>query len=158
MRNPFHYNLLLAVGWCALMGRLTVADLVVGFVLGGIALSISSPMFGRMRYYDRVFNLTRLLLYFMRVFLASCARVAWDVLTPVHKARPAIVAIPLSVTDPIQIVTLANLISLTPGSLSLDVSPDHKTLYVHCMFVDDPDEVRRDVKSGLEWRVMEALQ
>ncbi len=158
MRNPFHYNLLLAVGWCALMGRLTVADLAVGFVIGGIALSISSPMFGRMRYYDRVYDLTRLLFYFMRVFIASCVRVAWDVLRPVHKARPAIVAIPLSVTDPIQIVTLANLISLTPGSLSLDVSPDHKTLYVHVMFVDDPDEVRREVKSGLERRVMEALQ
>lgn len=158
MRNLFRYNLLLAVGWCAVMGRLTVADLVTGFVVGGIALSVSSPMFGRMRYYDGVLRLALLLLYFIRVFISSCARVTWDVLTPVHRASPAIVAIPLSVQDPLQIVCLANLISLTPGSLSLDVSPDHKTLYVHVMFVDDPDEVRREVKEGLERRVAEALQ
>ena len=67
-------------------------------------------------------------------------------------------AIPLSTEDPLQIVSLANLISLTPGSLSLDVSPDRKTLYVHVMFVDDPDMIRREVKEGLERRVMEALE
>lgn len=158
MRNLFRYNLLLAVGWCAVMGRLTVADLVTGFVIGAMALIVSSPMFGRMRYYDRILRLAHLVLYFVRLFFSSCARVAWDVLTPVHKARPAIVAIPLSTEDPLQIVTLANLISLTPGSLSLDVSPDRKTLYVHVMFVDDPDMIRREVKEGLERRVMEALE
>ena len=158
MRTPFHYNLLLAVGWCALMGQLTVANLAVGFLIGGAAISVSSPMFGRVRYFRRLVDFARLLLDFIRVFISSSARVAWDVLTPVHKARPAIVAIPLSVDDPIQIVTLANLISLTPGSLSLDVSPDQKTLYVHVMFVDDPDEIRREIKSGLERRVREALQ
>lgn len=158
MRSLFRYNLMLAVGWCAVMGRLTVADLVTGFIVGGIALSVSSPMFGRTGYYDRALRFALLLLYFIKVFIASCARVAWDVLTPVHRARPAIVAIPLSVDDPLQIVTLANLISLTPGSLSLDVSPDHRTLYVHVMFVDDPDEIRREVKAGLERRVLEALQ
>ena len=158
MRNLFRYNLLLAVGWCAVMGRLTVADLVTGFVIGAIALIVSSPMFGQMRYYDRILRFAHLLLYFFQLFISSCARVAWDVLTPVHKARPAIVAIPLSAKDPLQIVSLANLISLTPGSLSLDVSPDRKTLYVHVMFVDDPDVVRREVKEGLERRVMEALE
>ena len=56
-----------------------------------------------------------------------------------------------------EILLVANLISLTPGSLSLDVSPDRKTLYVHAMFVDDPDAVRQELKHGLERRVMEAL-
>ena len=90
------------------------------------------------------------------MFTVSCAIVTRDVLTPGHDARPAIVAIPLSVTTTFQIVTLANLISLTPGSLNLDLSPDHKTLYMHVMFVDDPDEIRRQIKSGLERRLMEA--
>jgi len=53
---------------------------------------------------------------------------------------------------------LANLISLTPGSLSLDVSPDGKTLYVHAMFADDPDETRRRIKTGFERLVREAMQ
>ena len=157
MRGPFRYNLLLAVGWCALMGRLTVLDLAAGFIIGGVALSLASPIFGASRYYDRVGSLVLLAIYFVRVFMVSCAEVVWDVLTPAHKSRPAIVAIPLSTSDPFQIASLANLISLTPGSLSLDVSEDLTTLYVHAMFVDDPDQVRREVKAGLERRVIEAL-
>ncbi|MCY4509815.1 MAG: Na+/H+ antiporter subunit E, partial [Acidobacteria bacterium] len=50
------------------------------------------------------------------------------------------------------------LISLTPGSLSLDVSPDGRTLYVHEMFAEDPDETRRRIKTGFERLVWEAMQ
>ncbi|MCY3733260.1 MAG: Na+/H+ antiporter subunit E, partial [Chloroflexi bacterium] len=60
--------------------------------------------------------------------------------------------------EPLQITVLANLISLTPGTLSLDVSPDGTTLYVHDMFADDPDETRRMIKGGFERLVREAMQ
>ena len=79
-------------------------------------------------------------------------------ITPGQRSRPAIVAVPLDIEDPLQITVLANLISLTPGTLSLDVSPDGKTLYVHDMFVDDPDETRREIKTGFERLVREAMQ
>ena len=53
---------------------------------------------------------------------------------------------------------LANSITLTPGTLGLDVSEDRKTLYVHSMWVDDPDEVRREIKQGFERRVLELMR
>ena len=65
---------------------------------------------------------------------------------------------PLDIEDSVQIAVLANLISLTPGSLSLDVSPDRRTLYVHCMFVDDADETRGAIKGGFERLVKEAME
>ena len=65
---------------------------------------------------------------------------------------------PLDAKSDGEIFLVADLISLTPGSLSLDVSPDGKTLYVHAMFVDDPEALRRDLKQGMERRVIEALE
>ena len=70
----------------------------------------------------------------------------------------AIVAVPLDVETDGEITLLANLISLTPGSLCLDVSEDRKTLYVHVMFLDDVEECRRELKEGFERRVLELLR
>ena len=53
---------------------------------------------------------------------------------------------------------LANLLTLTPGSLSLDVSEDRKTLFVHAMYIEDADQFRREVKEGLERRVLELMR
>ena len=76
-------------------------------------------------------------------------------MTPQQRMRPAIVAIPLDVRRDFEITLLANLITLTPGTLSLDVSSDKRVLYVHSMYVDDIDAFRREIKNGFERRVKE---
>jgi multicomponent Na+:H+ antiporter subunit E len=57
-----------------------------------------------------------------------------------------------------EITFLANLITLTPGTLSLDVSDDRSVLYVHGMFVEDPQQMREQIKNGFERRVLELLR
>ncbi len=155
--NLFQLNLLLAAGWCALFGTFDLGHLLQGFLLAFAVLSISSPLYGRTAYFRRVLLMTRLGAYFLYELAASSVQVAWDVLTPTPRSRPAIVAVPLDLVDPAQITVLAILISLTPGSLSLDVSPDRKTLYVHQMFVNDPDEARSRIKTGFERLVREGM-
>lgn len=154
----FQINLLFAGGWCALFGTFDLATFLWGFLLAFAALSLSSPMFGQIAYFKRALLSARLGAYFLYELTVSSFQVAWDVITPQHRSSPAIVAVPLDIEEPIQITVLANLISLTPGSLSLDVSPDGKTLYVHEMFCDDPDETRRRIKTGFERLVWEAMQ
>ena len=154
----FQLNLLLAGGWCALLGTFDLGTFVWGFLLAFAALSLSSPMFGQTAYFKRVLFTARLGAYFLYELTVSSLQVAWDVITPGHRSRPGIVAVPLDLEEPIQITVLANLISLTPGTLSLDVSPDGKTLYVHEMFLDDADETRRGIKTGFERLVREAMQ
>ncbi len=154
----FQINLLLAGGWCALFGTFDLGTFLGGFLLAFAALSLSSPMYGRTAYFKRALLAARLGAYFLYELTVSSFEVAWEVITPRHNSRPAIVAVPLDIEEPIQITVLANLISLTPGTLSLDVSPDGKTLYVHDMFVDDPDEARRTIKTGFERLVREAMQ
>jgi len=155
--NVFFLNTALAVSWAALAGSFTLASLAVGFVIGYAALWAARPLLSETAYFERVFRILQLLFMFVFELFVSSLRVVWDVVTPTHRSRPGVVAVPLDVKGEAQILTLANLISLTPGSLSLDVSPDHKTLYVHAMFVDDPDAFVRRIKDGVEQRVIRAF-
>jgi len=72
--------------------------------------------------------------------------------------RPGIVAVPLEARSDIEITLFANLLTLTPGTLSLDVSSDKKVIYVHALYVDDAGSFRREIKEGLEKRLLEVLR
>ena len=156
--NIFVLNVFLAVSWAALTGSFTLPNLLLGYGIGYLALWVARPMFGQSGYFERVWRLVRLAVFFVYELIVSSLRVVWDVVTPSHLSRPGIVALPLDVDGEAEILVVANLISLTPGSLSLDLSSDRKTLYVHAMFVDDPEKLRQELKSGIERRVVEALK
>ena len=157
--NLFLLNLLLAVIWAGLWGSFTLTQLVVGFHVGFVTLWVAQPLFGGPNgYYLRAYRIVRLMLYFLYDLCVSSIQVAYDVLTPKDRSNPAILEMPLDVKSDIEILLVTNLISLTPGTLSLDVTPDHKTLIVHAMFADDPDEVIASLKSGMERMVKEVFE
>lgn len=96
--------------------------------------------------------------FLLRELVLATLRVAWEVVTPAKKRRQGIIAVPLDVRTDLEIALLANLITFTPGTLSLDVSSDRTVLYVHTLFVDDPDQLRREIKDGYERRVIELVR
>ena len=156
--NLFLLNLLLAVIWAGLWGSFTLFQLSAGFLLGYAFLWLLQPMLGGPgAYFLRAYRVVRLLLYFIYDLLMSSFRVAWDVLTPTDYSNPQIIEMPLDVESDIEILLVTNLISLTPGTLSLDVTPDRKTFIVHAMFADDPDEVIASLKNGMERMVKEVF-
>ncbi len=150
-------HVLLALIWAALGGELTVVSVGGGFVVGYLILLLARAALGCQRYVTRVPRVLGFLLYFVVLLVQANLRVMLEVLTPNYRARPAIVAIPLDIRDEVAITTLANLITLTPGTLSLDVSTDRRVLYVHAMFVTDVEAFRREIKEGLEQRVQDAF-
>lgn len=156
--NLLLLNVFLAASWAALVGSFTLPSLLLGFGIGYLALWAVRPLFGESRYFERVWRFLRLAALFIYELFVSSLRVVWDVITPAHISKPGIIAMPLDARSEGEVLLVANLISLTPGSLSLDLSPDGKTLYVHAMFVDDPDALRKELKSGMERRVLEALE
>lgn len=156
--NPFSINLVLSGVWAALSGGFTIDSLLTGFVLGFITLWIMQPLFPHSRYCPKTIGLVRLALFFLWELLISSIRVAWSVIMPLRHAKPGIISVPLDVVTDTEITVLGNLISLTPGSLSLDVSADRRHLIVHAMFIEDPDDFRRELKRGMEHRVREALR
>ncbi|MEL6646551.1 MAG: Na+/H+ antiporter subunit E [Pseudomonadota bacterium] len=155
----FAINIVLAFTWALLIADISLGSLASGFLLGSVALWVASPLFpGEAGYFRKGYAVIRLIIYFLYELVLSSVRVAWDVLTPTDLSNPKIVEVPLDVETDAEILLVTNLISLTPGTLSLDVSPDRKTLYVHAMFADDPEGVCRDIKSGMEKLVKEVFE
>lgn len=156
--NVLTTNLILALVWSALLGEFTLVNLVTGFAIGFVALWIIQPLTGASNYFFRVFAWVRLLVMFLYELVVSSLAVAWDVLTPQPRARPAIIEVPLDVKTDAGILLVTNLITLTPGTLSLDVSDDRKTLKVHAMFAYDTEALRKSLKSGMEKWVIDAVE
>jgi multicomponent Na+:H+ antiporter subunit E len=154
----FLLNLLLALLWAAVVGSVDPAHLLAGFLVGYLVLWIAVPVLGPTRYFGKLVASLRFVAFFVYELVLANFRVAWDVLTPRVYRRPGVVAVPLEARSDLEITLLANLVTLTPGSLSLDVSPDRKVLFVHAMFVDDPEKLRADIKHGFERRVLELLR
>lgn len=99
-----------------------------------------------------------LLLFFIKELVLSALRVAWLVVQPKLRLRPAIIAYPLTVTTDAQITLLANMITLTPGTLSVDVSADRRILYIHAIDVADREALVGDIAVGFETRVLGVLK
>ncbi len=156
--SPLTINLVLAVVWAALSGGFTLANLLIGFAVGYLTLWVMQPLFPASRYCQKFVGVSKLALFFLWELLVSSVKVAWSVVIPLKHSKPGIISVPLDVQTDTEITVLGNLISLTPGSLSLDVSDDRKHLIVHAMFIENPDDFRREIKRGMEHRVREALR
>lgn len=154
----FAGNLLLALGWVAMSGHFDVVNLLVGFVFGYVVLYLLQRVIGPSRYFTRTIGLVRFGAFYITDVVRANLRVAYDVVTPTDHAKPGIVAVPLDARSDAEITLLSNLITMTPGSLAVDVADDRSVVYVHAMYVDDPDELRRQIKDDLERRVLELLR
>lgn len=152
------WNILLAFIWMALSGVFTQLNFFIGFALGYVVLGFALKDIPAFRNYrGKVVRLIVFALFFIRELIVSNLRVAYDVITPSHYMRPGVIAYPLQAKTPGEITILANLISLTPGTLSLDVSSDKKVLYIHVMYMQDEAQVMEGLRN-FESRLLRILR
>ncbi|MCS7063923.1 MAG: Na+/H+ antiporter subunit E [Methylacidiphilales bacterium] len=93
------------------------------------------------------------LLFYLQEFLLSNLRVAKDVLSPHPQIAPDFIELPLDLQNDVAIFLLANLITMTPGTLTVDLSEDKKTLLIHSIYVHDPVALKLDLKQNFERRI-----
>lgn len=153
--NGLLWNMMLALIWVAVTGKFTASNLLLGFALGLLVLFFTRRIAGGPHYVYKVGQVFGLVVFFIVELILANLRVAYDVLTPRHHMRPGVVAVPLDVSTDGQITLLTSLITLTPGTLCLDVSEDRRVLYIHAMYVDDVETFRQKIKDGFERRVLE---
>ncbi|MEX6504900.1 Na+/H+ antiporter subunit E [Jiella sp. M17.18] len=151
-------NLLLALVWVVVTGSFTLLNLVFGFVLGAFALFLTRGQIGGIGYIRRGYRMAVLFVFFFKELILSAWRVAVMVMTPRVDLRPGIFAYKLKVDRDFEITLLANMITLTPGTLSVDVSEDRSTLYIHAIDCADPDATRDDIAGGFERMILEAFR
>jgi multicomponent Na+:H+ antiporter subunit E len=152
------FNLGLAIVWQAVSGSFSLGGLLAGFIVGYAVLWIAHPLFGGSPYFRKLWRIIGFFFYFVKEMVIASLRVAYDVVTPLIHARPGIVRVPIEARTDLEITLLANLINLTPGSVTIDVSPERDCLYIHAMFIDDPDEFRAAIKHGIERRLLELMR
>jgi multicomponent Na+:H+ antiporter subunit E len=151
---------ILALIWAGISGIFTGLNLLFGGLIGAVAVLILRDALSGPRSSRRVRRILSPAILFLYELMVSAVRVALVVMRPdMSKAvRPAIVAVPLSVKSDAEITLLANLITLTPGTLSVDVSADKSVLYVHALCMDDRDAMIADIANGFEKKVREVFE
>ncbi len=154
----FVLSLVFAVIWAAITGSASLQNLVFGFALSTLALWIVRGEINAQGYLRRFGRILSLLRLFFKELALSAWKVAVLVLSPRMVVKPGIFAFPLTVDRDFEITLLANLITLTPGTLSVDVSPDRRTLFVHALDCSDVEATKRDIAEGFERKILEAFR
>ena len=165
----FGWNaLLLGLFWVALTSRLSWENFFWGTAIGsGVLIFSRLVMLDWAVQIDRphnfswvrfTMNLLRFTLWYLGELFIANINVALLVIR-FNPADPTtlnarIIRYPLLAQNSVEIFFLANLISLTPGTLSVDVSSDRRFLFIHAIGVEDPDALIIDIKDRLEHRLI----
>ena len=155
--NIFLINIALALAWTLLTGVFSYSNLILGLILGYIAILATKPLHGSSEYLWKIPNVITFAGFFLWELIKANIKVAYEVLTPTHNMRPGVISFNLTAKNDLEITLLMNLISLTPGTLSLDVSFDRKCLYIHAIYADDLKKFQEQTKE-LERRLLEVLR
>lgn len=152
----FMLNLALAIVWMALTASVSEWNFLAGLVIGAAIISVYSGAVGEPPYIGQGIRLLSRLNQFMHELAHSNLKIAWEVLTPAMHQTPRIIRYPSAGLTDAHRTTLASAITLTPGTLVIDTSPDGDWLYVHCMYAENRDaavagldEIARIVREGL---------
>ena len=146
MKFFFILNLLAALGFAWAVGTFSLLTLVGGFFIGYCLITAYCLTKQTSDYHLRLLHAIWLFFYFHYELVTSSIKVLKDIVTPKQSSKPGFVAMELTAETPLEIFFTANLISLTPGTLSIALSDDHRTLFVHAMFVDNAEATIASLK------------
>lgn len=152
--------IVLALGWIAVVGGFTLPNLLLGLAVAVFVIFLLRQRLRQPVPLRRIAAILSLALFFLRELLLSAFAVARLALSPALRSRlsPAIIAFPLTVKSEAEITLLANLITLTPGTLTIDVAADHGCLYVHALTLPSRQALIEAIATGLEKRVIEVFR
>lgn len=155
----FLTGFLFVIIWLAISGSYTLPNLLLGMIVAAVSLGLIRHQLVRSDSRRVHFvPLLSLALLFIKELALSAWTVAKLVVRPKMELKPGIFAYPLTVRGDFEIALLANLITLTPGTLSVDVTDDRKILYVHALDCRDVEATRSSIADGFERKIMEAFK
>lgn len=148
-------NFFVAFIWMFLKSDYSPSTFFIGYLLGLLIMLAYQNFFTDRFYLWRVLAVIKLLLLFLKELVLSNIAVLKHVLNPKLVIRPGIFALETELTKDWEITTLANLITLTPGTLVVDVSLDSKILYIHALDIAEKHEAIDSIKNSFEKAIME---
>lgn len=137
MRGLFILHLMLAGLWLVLTESYTGLNFLFGLAIAYVVVVLFAHSTGNRHYTSMLLRCVRFLAYFLTIMVKANVQVAREVLTPGYGMTPRVLAYDVSDLNEVRTATLANAITLTPGTLSADISEDGRTLYIHAMYAAD---------------------
>ncbi len=149
----------LVILWMMLLNSFTAGGFVVGLILGIVIPIITSnfwPERPPIRAYGKAFAFMGLVAYDVVVANIQVARLI--IFKPADQLRTRWVSVPIDLRSPEAITVLAGTITMTPGTVSSDLSADGRSLLVHCLDAPDAEETVRQMKTRYESRIREIFE
>lgn len=157
MVKHFLMNLLLSFIWVALTGSMYYSNFLFGYLLGFFTLWVMNKNEEDKRYFYRVPKIIGFTFYFLYEMIVANLQVAYDVITPKYFFKPGIVRFPLNASSDLEINILSMFISLTPGTIILDVSDDKKSIFIHVMYLESKEKFVARMRNS-ERKILEILR
>jgi len=151
------FNFFLAFIWMFFTGTFTTNGFIVGYLLGLLIIFMMRRFFKNTDFYFiRVLKLFKLFLIFCRELVLANVEVLRLVLSPKLKIQPGIFRYQTELDAGWKVSWLSMLITLTPGTLVVQVSDDNKTLYIHALHMPDKESLKQGIHDNFETKIKEA--
>lgn len=151
-------NLIIAFMWMFVSESYAFTSFVFGYILGVFLLLLLDRFIPGRFYVDRLIKIIQLILLFCKELVLSNIDIVKLVYAPHPEVEPGIFAFPTELKSDWEITILANLISLTPGTLTVAISSDNTKLYIHAMDIDEIEESINSIKNTFEKAIMEVTR
>lgn len=164
MKRYVLYSVPLGILWCFVHGNVTILNFLLGSVLGLFVVYPFRKLY-KFEQEESLHDVVRRIPYGIKFFIIlnieivkASFIVAMIVLKPKMDLKPGIIAVPIRTKTDAGITAIANSITLTPGTITMDISDDRTMLYVHAIDASDPDAVRVYIRDKLEKYVLEVFE
>ncbi|HBK80925.1 MAG TPA: Na+/H+ antiporter subunit E [Nitrospinae bacterium] len=148
----------ISVIWLLLRGDGSPGNFFVGLLLAVILIYFLRRTYQQERAFRRAGDIVNFIIHFTYELIVANIQVLKIVLSPQINIRPGIIAYKTECKTPLSITVLANSITLTPGTLSVDISEDQSTIFIHTLDIEHPDTVCDAIRRGLEEPVKGAFE
>lgn len=157
-KSIFLSNLLLTIIWVLATGTFSEENFIFGFLISFCILYIITINSEDRKYFTILPKLVSFLLFMSWEIIKANLVTVKESLYAKSKLEPAVVAVPLTVISDIEITMLATMVSVTPGTLVMDISDDKKVMYIHVMHMTNKQDFIDEVKNKFEKRLLDILR
>lgn len=151
-------NLVIACLWMSFHNSWTISTLIIGYVMGLILMFALRRFINQEFYFRRVIAIFKLMLLFLKELVLSSVFVLKEIVRPNSKIKPGIIAVPTHLKTDWELTVFSLLISLTPGTLTMEISEERDILFVHTMDIVDTEAVIKQIKNTFEKAIMEVTR
>ncbi|WP_406657042.1 Na+/H+ antiporter subunit E [Methanolobus sp. ZRKC2] len=164
MKRYIFFAAVFGLIWCFVHGTISFDNFVLGLVFAPFIIRPFKPLyhfendFSFGKGIKRIPAQAKFFYVLIKEIIKANIVVAKIVLQPKIDIKPGIIAVPIRTKTDMSITAIANTITLTPGTLTIDMSDDRSVLYVHAIDASDPEGVANSIRDDLEKYVLEAFE